>query len=80
MREFHDGMTGELLDPKLVDNGRQDEMGDMENMGVFVRVKTAECLERTGRKPLPSGWVDTNKGDREKPDVRCRLVAQETKR
>jgi hypothetical protein len=79
-REFYDGIMGEALDPELVDKGRMDEMGYMENLGVFVRVKTEECFEKTGRRPLPSGWVDTNKGDRNKPEIRCRLVAKETKR
>ncbi len=25
-------------------------------------------------------WVDTDKGDKEKPEYRCRLVAKETKK
>ena len=38
---------------------------------------TAECLQRTGKRPLGSRWVDVNKGDRTNPDVRSRLVARE---
>ena len=29
---------------------------------VWDEVPVAECLERTGKKPLGSRWVDVNKG------------------
>ena len=49
----------------------------MDGWQVWDEVPVAECLERTGKKPLGSRWVDVNKGDKLHPDVRIRLVAQE---
>ena len=37
-------------------------------------------MAKSGRQPIPMGWVDINKGDDEHPKVRCRLVVQETRR
>ena len=34
-------------------------------------------LATSRRRPIGTRWVDVNKGDSEKPDARCRLVAQE---
>ena len=78
--ETFDRTTGAVLDPKLVKNGRADEMGYMKQLKVFERRTVAECHERTGRGPIPTGWVDINKGDAVRPEVRCRLVVQETNR
>ena len=49
----------------------------MKGWQVWDELPTAVCLQRTGKRPLGSRWVDVNKGDRTKPDVRSRLVAQE---
>ncbi len=37
------------------------------------------CWRITGRALVGVTWVDTNKGDEEKPEYRCRLVAKEIK-
>ena len=39
-----------------------------------------QCWERTGKAPIDTRWVETNKGDDENPDVRCRWVAKEFNR
>ena len=72
-----DENTGELLPPELVAASRSEELEFMKGWQVWDEVPTAECLQRTGKRPLGSRWVDVNKGDRTKPDVRSRLVAQE---
>ena len=46
-------------------------------MGVYVKVPISQCIERTGKRPIGTRWVDVNKGDSAKPKVRSRLVAQE---
>ena len=46
-------------------------------MGVYEYRPVNECWEVTGRGPIGTRWVDTNKGDVSNPDVRSRLVAQE---
>ena len=73
-------MSGVVLDSRGVAAARQDEMHYMEKLGVFERRLVSEALEATGRPPLPSGWVDTNKGGQQRPELRSRLVAKETKR
>ena len=40
-------------------------------------VPIAECRRLTGRAPISIRWVCTNKGDHEKPTVRCRLVTRQ---
>ena len=36
-------------------------------------------VAETGRQPITMGWVTVNKGDDDKPNIRSRLVVQETK-
>ncbi|CAK0854151.1 unnamed protein product, partial [Prorocentrum cordatum] len=79
MATFYDGISGAVLDPVDVKNARMGEMGYMSRLGVFERRKIPEALQVTGTKPLPSGWVDTNKGDDQKPEQRSRLVAKEAR-
>ena len=49
-------------------------------MGFYEKVPVAQCLAETGKKPIGTRWVDTNKGDATCPKVRSRLVAQELNR
>eukprot|EP00975_Prorocentrum_lima_P070580 12932871-Prorocentrum_lima.AAC.1 len=43
--------------------------------------KVSECLEKTGRQPLPTRWIDCDKnGGSGEPLLRSRLVVCETKR
>ncbi len=37
-------------------------------------------MAQEGRGPISVVWVDTNKGDDERPAVRCRLCVAETKK
>ena len=57
-----------------------ESQGYMEQLEVYERVPISECWEKTQRPPIPTGWVDVNKGDEQRPDVRCRLVMKETNR
>ena len=34
-------------------------------------------MPRTGKKPMPIRWVDTNNGDDENPEYRSRIVAKD---
>ena len=38
------------------------------------------CMAETGRPPIPTDWVDIDKGDSIRPNYRSRLVCQETRR
>ena len=77
------------MDPALVRAGRVNEMDFMAELGKRVGCKdgiwdvkpVSVCMERTGKPPIGVRWVehDKNAGS-DPPDVRCRLVVQETKR
>ena len=75
-----DRVTGEVLDPASVAAAREEEMKYYRDLDVFKYALEAEAVENTGCAPISVEWVNTNKGDAERPDVRCRLVVQETKR
>ena len=44
-------------------------------MNVYSRVNRAVATEITGKAPIKVIWVDHNKGSKDKPDIRSRLVA-----
>ena len=77
---FTDNISGTNLPAEKVRAGRREEMGYMEQLEVYGRIPFSECWEKAQRPPIPTGWVDVNKGDEQRPDVRCRLVVKETKR
>ena len=76
-QDFVDDVTGLELDRQLVDKARELEVRFFKSLGVYVYDTIDNYWEITGKPPLGVRWVDTNKGDNENPDVRCRLVAQE---
>ena len=51
-------------------------------MGLKVMEEASldEALAETGHQPIPTRWVDLDKGDKDAPKVRSRLVCQETRR
>lgn len=75
--DYWDANTGEELPKDLTAAARREELEFMRGWEVWDVVPVSECLQRTGKKPLGGKWVDVNKGDREKPDVRSRYVAKE---
>ena len=77
--DTYDEKSGELLDPVLVRKARAEEVEFMGRIQLFKEASTQECWDRTGRPPISTKWVDLNKGTKEKPDVRCRLVARDFK-
>ena len=40
----------------------------------------SEAWARTGKPPITVRWIDTNKGDDDTPNIRCRLVAREIRK
>jgi hypothetical protein len=77
--EFRDNITGQVLDAKLVRAGREEELRYMDEMKVYEVVPESMCHEETKAKPIQVKWVDINKGDETRPEIRCRLVAKELK-
>ena len=70
-----DDVSGALLDPKLVHEGRGVEMKFFEGMHVYDRVPRKEQSE-TGGKIIGTKRIDVNKGDIDNPNIRCRLVGK----
>ncbi len=54
-------------------------METFKKHGVCEKVPLEECWGVTGKVPVGAKSIDANKGDREKPEYRCRLVAKEIK-
>ena len=64
------------LNPTMVADARTEEMAFFKKMGVYTRVKRSEMLKCPG-KMISTKWIDTNKGDRDNPNYRSRLVGRE---
>ena len=74
---FVDTVTGVRLDPNLVRAARQKELETIREFKVYVKVPISEAYSTTGKPPIGCKWVDTNKGDAQRPNYRSRLVAKE---
>ena len=72
-----DDLTGQPLPDELVADGKKKELAYFDSKGVWELSSIEECKRLTGRKPISTRWVCTNKGDHDKPNVRCRLVARQ---
>ena len=78
-QEFRDRSTGLPLNPEMVKKARELEMQCMEELKVLEDSDRDACMAETGRPPIPTDWVDINKGDSLRPNNRSRLVFQETR-
>jgi hypothetical protein len=76
---FFDEKTSKRLDPKLVREAMDEELTFMQKIPVFELAPIAECWEKTGKAPISTRFVNTNKGTDESPEIRCRLVARHFK-
>ena len=64
---FIDDVTGQPLPPALVRAGRLDEKNGVLKHNVFTKVPISQCFANTGKPPVDTRWVETNKGDEGKP-------------
>ena len=80
LKQYWDDVSGKTLSAELVQAARAEEIKEATAMGVWVKVPRAEAFTVTGRPPVGTRWVDTNKGDEKMPKVRSRIVAQELRR
>ena len=78
-QEFRDRSTGLPLNSEMVKKARELEMQYTEELMVLEDSDRDACVAETGRPPIPTGWVDINKGDSLRPNYRRRLVCQETR-
>jgi hypothetical protein len=78
--EFYDQYTGLKLEPAGVRAACRDEMEFAERLEAFEPRPVEEAWENMGRKPFGVRWIDCNKGDVSRPELRSRMVVQETRR
>ena len=79
-QEFRDRSAGLPLNPEMVKKARELEMQYMEEeLKVLEDSDRDASMTETGRPPIPTDWVDINKGDSLRPNFRSRLVCQETR-
>ena len=78
-QEFRERRTGMPLNPEMVKNARKLEMQYMEELKVLEDSDGDARKAETSRPPIPTDWVDINKGDSLRSNYRSRLVCQETR-
>ena len=69
-RSYWDDISGEQFDTQLTKAARREEIKGVHDMKVYQKVPIKMCLEETGKRPIGTRWVDTNKGDKSKPNIR----------
>ena len=75
-----DDVHGGDLPMKDVQRSRKEEVDYMVKRDIWGLVSTAECWDKTGKAPVSTRWVDTNKAwEEDGMEVRCRLVARDFK-
>ena len=77
--DYTDEVTGVTLLRDDVARARAEEMAWYEKFKAYEEVTDETCVSGTGRKPISCRWRDINKGDKERVEVRSRLVAREIK-
>ena len=77
--DAYDDITGEELDPALVADARNEELGEMIKRRVWDEVPWEEAIQNTGHPPISTRWIDINKSTPEDPVIRSRLVGREFK-
>ena len=60
------------MGPKKVHAARKGEMDFVKGIEVYEERPIEECWQNTGKRPIPTRWVDILKGD----DERSRWVAK----
>jgi hypothetical protein len=76
-KEIYDEITGAALPQELVRQARAEEVKFMLDWGVWEKALITDCWRETGKAPIGSKWVDVNKGDATKPQIRSRFVVKE---
>ena len=74
-----DDVKGGELPAHSVHLARKRELEYLSERKVYTYASTSAAIRRTGRKPLRLKWIDSNKGDRGRYDIRSRLVCTEVR-
>ena len=73
----YDDISGHSLDVAAVRRARAEEIGYYRKMDAFEVVPIQQCWDSTGKAPISVRWLDHDKGDERRPNIRCRLVARD---
>ena len=76
--KFFDNISGAALPTDKVLEARAEELKWCDHIALYTKVLRNVATNR-GIKPVPTGWVDVNKGDAIKMNIRSRLVGKELK-
>ena len=76
IQKIWDDISGQELDYEIVKRARAEEMKEFKKHNVYTKVPIEECIQEAGNKPIGHRWVDIDKGDRNRPNYRSRLVAK----
>ncbi|CAK0882435.1 unnamed protein product [Prorocentrum cordatum] len=76
---YWDDVNGGYLEAGLVAQARAVEREWVKKQELIEIVPRSQAFAETGRPPIPLKWIDTNKGDAERPNYRSRLVVKEIK-
>ena len=72
---IYDANSGTKLDAGLVSKGCEGEMDFLQrDLGAWSYDKIENCVQETGKQPIPMTWVDINKGDDMRPKCAVPLV------
>ena len=77
-KDFFDDVTGKSLNHDMAVEARRLEMQFFRRMKVYSKVPRSEAVIN-GCKVITTRWLDINKGDDVKPNLRARLVGRELK-
>jgi hypothetical protein len=77
--EAWDDVKNEAIDAGLVRQARAEELAFMKKEQVYTKVPMEQCYMAKGGPPTSVRWIDTNKGTKDMPNIRCRLVARDFK-
>ena len=76
---FVDDVRGGVLEAERVKQARREEVQWCRGMGVWEAVLRKD-MDAEGAKAVSLRWVDTDKGDADRPNCRSRLVVREIRR
>ena len=74
---YYDETTGEAFDPRLVRLAEEEELSRFAKMSVYKYADRATAMSDPEGIFVKVRWVRVNKGTKDKPQMKCRLVAQE---
>ena len=70
-------VSGAPFDPQEIKRARREEIEYVRKTNLYEKVPISEAYQQTGKAPISVRWIDIDKGDKESPNYRSRLVARE---